>query len=116
MTNTPVVHDVHQAVRIDAPVELADVLDIRDVRGDVHQVELRFAVRSCRPAPGLGWRMGGTLTPVREVDGELLIEHCHVVTTRARLLESGRLSPEVAGRPILAPVPTAGSETRSAHG
>ena len=91
-------------------------LDLTDVRGDVHQVELRFAVRSCRPAPGLGWRMGGTLTPVREVDGELLIEHCHVVTTRARLLESGRLSPVVAGRPIPAPVPTAGSEPRSAHG
>ena len=91
-------------------------LDLTDVRGDVHGVELRFTVRSCRPAPDLGWRMGGTLTPVRELDGERLIEHCHVVTTRARLLESGHLSREDAGRPILAPVPVPVSEARAAHG
>jgi len=77
-------------------------------------VDLRFTVRSCRPAPDLGWRMGGTLTPVREVDGELLIEHCHVVTTRARLLESGHLSTEDAGRPLMALVPDLDEEPLSA--
>ncbi len=66
-----------------------------------------------RPAPDLGWRMGGTLTPVREIDGERLIEHCHVVTTRARLVESGRIVPGEAGRTaVLAP----GSEPLSASG
>jgi cellulose synthase (UDP-forming) len=89
-------------------------LDLADVRGDVHGVEVRFLVRSCRPAPDVGWRMGGTLTPVRAIDGELLIEHCHVVTTRARLMEAGRLSQEDAGRPLLAPVPDRESESISA--
>ena len=103
------------AIEVGSEVRLH--LDLTDVRRRRPRgASSRFTVRSCRPAPDLGWRMGGTLTPVREIDGELLIEHCHVVTTRARLLESGRLSPEVAGRPILAPVPTAGSEPRSAHG
>jgi hypothetical protein len=37
--------------------------------------------------------MGGTLMPLTEADGEALIEHCHVVTSRARLTESGRLLP-----------------------
>jgi hypothetical protein len=89
-------------------------LDLADVRGDVHGVDMRFTVRSCRPAPDVGWRMGGTLTPVRSIDGELLIEHCHVVTTRARLMEAGRLSQEDAGRPLLAPVADRESESISA--
>jgi len=91
-------------------------LDLTDVRGAVHGVDLQLTVRSCRPAPHLGWRMGGTLTPVREVDGELLIEHCHVVTTRARLLESGHLSTEDAGRPLLTLVPDHQQDSLSASG
>jgi hypothetical protein len=43
--------------------------------------------------------MGGTLTPVAEADGEALIEHCHVVSSRARLTESGRLVPTVERDP-----------------
>jgi hypothetical protein len=42
--------------------------------------------------------MGGTLAPVGEIDGERLIEHCHVVTTRARLVAAGQLAPEDADR------------------
>ncbi len=91
-------------------------LDLTDVHGDAHGIEVCFTVRSCRPAPDLGWRMGGTLTPATEVDGERLIEHCHVVSSRARLMESGRLSPDDAERPTLAAVPDAGSEPLSAHG
>jgi hypothetical protein len=101
---------------LDVGSEVLLHLDLPDVRGDVHGVEVRLTVCSCRPAPDLGWRMGGTLTPVREADGEMLIEHCHVVTTRARLLESGRLSPVDGGRPVLTPVPTPEAEPLSAHG
>jgi hypothetical protein len=73
-------------------------VDLPDVHGETHGVELRFTVRSSRPAPDLGWRMGGTLAPVGEIDGERLIEHCHVVTTRARLVAAGQLAPEDADR------------------
>jgi hypothetical protein len=37
--------------------------------------------------------MGGTLTPMTEADGDALIEHCHVVSSRTRLAEAGRLVP-----------------------
>jgi hypothetical protein len=68
-------------------------LDLPTVSGEVRTVRVRFTVCSCRPAKGLGWRMGGTLTPVTDADGEALIEHCHVVSSRTRLAQSGRLLP-----------------------
>ena len=43
--------------------------------------------------------MGGTLTPLTELDGELLIDHCHLVATRVRLTEAGRLIPGETGTP-----------------
>jgi cellulose synthase (UDP-forming) len=105
------------------PVEVGSTftlhLDLTDVHGVAHGTEVFFTVRSCRPAPDLGWRMGGTLTPVGEVDGERLIEHCHVVSSRARLMEAGHLSP---GDPHTSPgdpntaVPGTESESLSAHG
>jgi cellulose synthase (UDP-forming) len=80
-----------------APIETgAEVglhLDLPTVDGGVREVRVQFTVCSCREAPGLGWRMGGTLTPLTEADGETLIEHCHVVSSRARLTGSGRLAP-----------------------
>jgi hypothetical protein len=60
--------------------------------------------------------MGGTLAPASEVDGERLIEHCHVVSSRARLLESGHLSPGETGRPALEVVPDLPSHRLSASG
>jgi len=91
--------------------DLALHLDLTDVHGDPHGVELTFTVRSCRPAPDLGWRMGGTLTPASEMDGERLIEHCHVVSSRVRLMESGHLSPGEPQRAVLASVPDPESES-----
>ncbi len=77
------------------PIELGSEVGLRlelpDVTGHVEEVKVRFTIGSCRAATGLGWRMGGTLTPVSEKDGERLIEHCHLVTSRARLVASGHL-------------------------
>ena len=84
-------------------------LDLPAVDGGVRGARVHFTVCSCRPAPGAGWRMGGTLTPLTESDGEILIEHCHVVSSRLRLTESGRLlpGPAVAPGAIVYPAPTA---------
>jgi hypothetical protein len=80
-------------------VELA--IDLPTVDGDIREVRVQFTVCSCRLAEGLGWRMGGTLVPMSEADGEVLIDHCHLVTSRHRLTEAGRLMP---GAPL--PVPS----------
>ena len=68
-------------------------MDLPTVSGPVREVRVKFAVSSCRRAAERGWRMGGTLTAVTDEDAEVLIEHCHVVTSRTRLTESGRLAP-----------------------
>ena len=73
--------------------EVALRLGLPLVDGDMRDVQVKFSVCSTRKADGLGWRMGGTLTPMTEADGEALIEHCHVVTARARLTDAGRLVP-----------------------
>ncbi len=84
------------AVPIDVGSEVGLQLDLPGVDGGVHTVRVRYTICSSRPADGHGWRMGGTITPVSEADGEALIEHCHVVSSRTRLTESGRLSPAPA--------------------
>jgi hypothetical protein len=78
---------------LDVGEEVALRMDLPTVTGEMNEVQVRFTVCSSRPVEDLGWRMGGTLTPVTEADGDALIEHCHVVTSRARLTESGRLDP-----------------------
>jgi cellulose synthase (UDP-forming) len=79
------------------PVEVGTTVDLRldlpAVDGDYRGVEVHFTVCSSRQAPEGGWRMGGTLTPLSNADGEALIEHCHVVSSRRRLSESGRVLP-----------------------
>jgi cellulose synthase (UDP-forming) len=82
-------------VGIDVGTEVGLRLELPTVAGELSQVRVMFTIRSCRPAEDLGWRMGGTLTPLTEADGEALIEHCHVVSSRNRLTESGRLVPAV---------------------
>ncbi len=72
-------------------------MDLPGVDGDIRVVRVGFTVRSCRATEGSGWRMGGTLVPSSEADGESLIEHCHVVSSRARLTGTGRLAP---GAPV----------------
>jgi cellulose synthase (UDP-forming) len=83
-------------------------LSLPTIDGDMRDVGLRFAICSTRPARDMGWRMGGTLTPLTEVDGEALIEHCHVVSSRTRLTESGRLVP---GERILRVIPSRASRS-----
>ncbi len=79
------------------PIEVGSVvglhLDLTGVDGEIRRIRVSFTIRTCRPVDGLGWRMGGTLTAHHELDADALIEHCHVVSSRARLTESGRLSP-----------------------
>jgi cellulose synthase (UDP-forming) len=88
------------------PVEVGTVVELRldlpGVGGEMREVRVHFTVCSCRRAEGAGWRMGGTLTPLTAADGEALIEHCHVVSCRQRLTESGRLlseTPDASLRP-----------------
>ncbi len=73
--------------------EVALRLGLPSVDGDMRDVQVKFSVCSTRNANGLGWRMGGTLTPMSAADGDALIEHCHVVTARTRLTDAGRLAP-----------------------
>ncbi len=100
-----------QPLEVGMTVELR--LDLPSVDGGVRGARVHFTVCSCRPAPGAGWRMGGTLTPLTESDGETLIEHCHVVSSRVRLTESGRLLPGPAVVPgaIVDPAPPAEAAT-----
>jgi hypothetical protein len=80
-----------------APIEVGSEvqlhLDLPGIGGESRGINVPFTICSCRPAEGLGWRMGGTLRPLGQADLEALIEHCHVVSARARLTESGQLSP-----------------------
>jgi cellulose synthase (UDP-forming) len=85
----------HRPLEVGAEVDLR--LGLPSVDGDMHDVRVRFAVCSARQGNGHGWRMGGTLTPQTDADGEALIEHCHVVTARTRLTETGRLIPGPVG-------------------
>ena len=39
------------------------------------------------------WRVGGTLTPRSDRDHDALVEYCHVVAARSRLMADGRLEP-----------------------
>jgi cellulose synthase (UDP-forming) len=66
-------------------------LDLPTIEGDVHTVRVRFTVRSCGPDRRVGWRIGGTVVPLTPAGSEVLIEHCHVVSSRVRLTEMGRL-------------------------
>jgi hypothetical protein len=87
----------HHPLEVGSVVDLT--IDLPLVDGDMHEVNVEFTVCSCRPADGFGWRMGGTLTPRTELDGEILIDHCHLVASRVRLLEAGRLIPGDTGTP-----------------
>ncbi len=80
-----------QAIPVGTEVGLR--LDLPSMSGEVHEVRVTFTICSARPARDIGWRMGGTLVPLTEADGEALIEHCHVVSSRTRLTETGRLTP-----------------------
>jgi cellulose synthase (UDP-forming) len=90
--------------------EVALEVNLSTVSGAIEKVHLNFAVRSCRKADESGWRMGGTLSPVTDWDGEMLIEHCHLVTSRERLIEWGRLLPASADISMATEEPPLASE------
>jgi cellulose synthase (UDP-forming) len=104
------------AAPIDVGSEVSLQLDLPGVDGGVRTVRVRYTICSSRPAEGHGWRMGGTITPVGEADGEALVEHCHVVSSRARLTESGRLSPAPAVVPVQAAPGDRATPRLAAHG
>ena len=78
---------------IEEGTEVGLRMDLPGVDGEIRGVRVGFTVCSSRAAEGSGWRMGGTLVPSSEADGEALIEHCHVVSSRTRLTRTGRLAP-----------------------
>ena len=71
--------------------EVALQLEIPRLGGSTSTVRAGFTVRSCRSENDQSWRVGGTLEPRTPEDGHALIEHCHVVSPRTRLADSGRL-------------------------
>jgi cellulose synthase (UDP-forming) len=101
---------------IEVGTEVRLHLDLPGVDGEIRAIRVTFAICSCRPAEGSGWRIGGTLTPLTEADGEALIEHCHVVSSRTRLTEAGRLSPAPATTSTRRPAVDGPAEPLSAHG
>jgi cellulose synthase (UDP-forming) len=76
--------------------EVALQMELPRLDGGTRTVRAEFTVRSCRSEDEQSWRVGGTLEPYAPEDGRALIEHCHVLSSRARLTESGRLEPGVA--------------------
>lgn len=77
--------------QIELGEEVGLQLNVPTVDGSVEHIQVNFEVRSCWKQDGSGWRLGGTIDPSTERDNELLVEHCHVVSTRDRLIAAGRL-------------------------
>ena len=111
---TPAGAGVISAHRMDVGAEVELQLELPTVDGGVHTVRVCLTVRSCRPEQDAGWRIGGTLVALTAKDGEALIEHCHVVSSRVRLTEMGRLGPatpvdESVGASAFGPLADTGS-------
>jgi hypothetical protein len=83
------------------PSDIGRVVDLQMelplLSGGARTVRAALTVRSCRTDGSSAWRLGGTLEPRTSEDSHALIEHCHVVSSRARLTESGRLEPAPPG-------------------
>jgi len=75
--------------------EVALQMELPRLVGGTNTVRAGFTVRSCRSEDDQSWRVGGTLDPDTSEDGHALIELCHLVNSRARLTETGRLEPGV---------------------
>jgi cellulose synthase (UDP-forming) len=82
--SSPMGRDEETSLRMELPM----------IDGGTQTVRTRFTVHSCRTDGDLGWRIGGTLVTQSQADREALIEHCHVVGGRSRLIKEGRLEPE----------------------
>ncbi len=100
------------------PLERGSTSDLRVKvplsTGELRPMRLTFTVSSCRAVPDVGWRVGGALEARSRLDAEALVDHCHLVRARSRLITSGRLRPSAdtpkvsqAPRPAVAPGVTA---------
>ena len=84
--------------RIETGTQVHLVVDLPMVDGDLRLVHLELTAATCHPDPGAhGWRIGGSVLPCGDEDREALVEYCHVVATRTRLTESGRLLADAGG-------------------
>jgi cellulose synthase (UDP-forming) len=88
-----------QPIEVGSEAELE--LNLPVVYGANRNIRVRLNVRSCWQEKDQSWRMGGTLVPLTDWDDEVLIEHCHVVSTRRRLIASGRLLQGAADVPLV---------------
>jgi cellulose synthase (UDP-forming) len=66
-------------------------MELPAIDGVNRTVHVGFTVRSGRSEGEQAWRVGGTLEPCTPADAESLIEYCHVVSSRSRLADSGRI-------------------------
>ena len=88
--------DRPRPIEVGTEVELR--LDLPGVGGGVRAGQgalHRLLVPAGAEGPAGGWAARSRRST--EADGEALIEHCHVVSSRTRLTESGRLSPDPRG-------------------
>ena len=96
------------------PLEIGRTVDLQmelpRLAGGSCTVRAELTVRTCRTEGGTSWRVGVTLGPRTAEDTRALIEHCHVVSSRARLTEQGRLEPGAATLTPPRPVPEYGHD------
>jgi hypothetical protein len=96
------------------PLEIGRTVDLQmelpRLAGGSCTVRAELTVRTCHTEGGTSWRVGGTLGPRTAEDSRALIEHCHVVSSRARLTEQGRLEPGAATLTPPRPVPEYGHD------
>ncbi len=83
-------------------------LDLPLVDGHSRSTHLLLTVTECRPdrVASDRWRVGGTVVPRGEADRTALVEYCHLVATRSRLLSSGRLQTAASAGPPAASLPS----------
>jgi cellulose synthase (UDP-forming) len=80
-------------------------VDLPMLNGETTHTHLSLLVTGCRldPHEERAWRIGGTVTPRRDADRDALVEYCHVVATRSRLTESGRLTAGIPAGSVVPP-------------
>ncbi len=92
-----------KAIEVGRELELT--IDLTMLDGRTRPTHLALSVTACHPDPGSaqGWRVGGTVTPRSDGDRAALVEYCHVVATRSRLVASGRLTTGARTAPVTVP-------------
>ncbi len=91
---TPVGVGLLSSKRIETGSDVDLLVDLPMVDGALRPVRLQLTARTCHRDPqwANGWRIGGTVVAPGDQDREALLEYCHIVAARSRLVESGRLS------------------------